>query len=81
MYASGGPVSWSVDPLGTSSVLSFSDDNGNPVSSGTLQPGQPFVLTVSADPARLVAGSGPLEITLLPGSQVIQVQVPGLPLP
>ena len=80
MYASGGPVSWSVDALGTSAALMFSDDNGNPVSSGTLQPGQPFVLTVSADPGRLVAG-GPLEITLLPGSQVVQVQVPGLPLP
>lgn len=66
LEASGGPVTWQVDPLGTSSVLSF-DQSG-----GTLQPGQPVTVTVTIDAGQVTPG-GQWEITLDPGGQPVTV--------
>lgn len=70
LEATGGPVRWRVDALGTSSALRFDR------SFGLLQPGQPVTVTVTLDASQVTPG-GSWTITLDPGSQPVTVTAAG----
>lgn len=66
LYATGGPVSWSVDWLGTSAVLAFDTP------SGILPAGTPFAVTVSVSADQVTPGAS-WTVTLQPGGQPVTV--------